>query len=86
MNNKLFLSIDNINLAWRDPNFELLATPDFPFFMRGNIGPAWYDTYTTINNEGAFIMEEIDNVMNIKSIGSYLKFLFIIEWRCQNSL
>lgn len=31
--------------------------------MPGNVGPAWYDTYTTINNEGTFIMEEIDNVL-----------------------
>ncbi|GJQ68944.1 hypothetical protein Trydic_g6130 [Trypoxylus dichotomus] len=52
---------DNIHLAWRDPNFELLASPNFPFFMPGNVGPAWYDVYTTINNEEAFIMEEIDN-------------------------
>ncbi|KRT82274.1 hypothetical protein AMK59_3785, partial [Oryctes borbonicus] len=35
--------------------------PNFPFFMPGNVGPAWYDVYTTINNEGAFTMEEIDN-------------------------
>ncbi|XP_022920704.1 cobalamin trafficking protein CblD-like [Onthophagus taurus] len=59
--NKSRKSQDNTHLAWRDPNFELLASASFPFFMPGNVGPAWYDLYTTINNEGSFLMEEIED-------------------------
>lgn len=50
-------------LAWRDPSFELLApTSDFPFFLPGSVGLAWYDTQTTVQTRHEFIMEQIEKV------------------------
>lgn len=57
------LFLEDTHLAWRNPNFDLLASQNFPFFMRGNIGPAWYDTYTTIQNDGIFVMQQLQNVL-----------------------
>ncbi|XP_018324241.1 methylmalonic aciduria and homocystinuria type D homolog, mitochondrial [Agrilus planipennis] len=49
------------HLVWRDPNFEILASPNgFPFFLPGNIGLAWYDKYTTVQSEVLFSMEEVN--------------------------
>jgi len=47
---------DDTNLAWRDPNIEILTSKCFPFFLPGNIGPAWYDTQTTIKSNANFIL------------------------------
>lgn len=49
-------------LAWRDPNFELLASPSgFPFFLHGNVSPAWYDRNTTAQTDHLFVMEQIED-------------------------
>ncbi|KAF5282988.1 hypothetical protein FQA39_LY04859 [Lamprigera yunnana] len=54
---------DNSSLVWRDPNFELLASPSgFPFFLPGNVSPAWYDKRTTALTNHGFVMEQIDEV------------------------
>ncbi|XP_050513940.1 cobalamin trafficking protein CblD-like [Diabrotica virgifera virgifera] len=52
---------DSCNLVWRDPSFELLAANEFPLFLRGNIGIAWYDTQTTVRSQHELIMEQIDD-------------------------
>ena len=31
------------------PNWELLAPRGYRFFLPGNTGPAWHDTYTTVH-------------------------------------
>ncbi|KAF5301596.1 hypothetical protein FQR65_LT08901 [Abscondita terminalis] len=54
---------DKSNLVWRDPNFELLASPSgFPFFLPGNTSPAWYDKKTTAQSNNSFIMKQIDKI------------------------
>lgn len=56
-NNKLEKS-----LAWKDPNFELLASnSDFPYFLPGNIGIAWFDKSSSLKSDHEFIMEEIND-------------------------
>jgi len=55
---------DSCNLVWRDPSFELLTDHEFPLFLRGNIGLAWYDTQTTVKSPHELIMEQIDNASN----------------------
>lgn len=62
MHNKSSFLLEDTHLAWRDPNFDILASQSFPFFMPGNVGPAWYDTHTTVQNEGSFIMQQLQNV------------------------
>lgn len=55
--------LDAGSLVWRDPNFEILASPSgFPFFLPGNISPAWYDKHTTVQTNDMFVMEQIDDV------------------------
>lgn len=44
----------------------LAPTSDFPFFLPGHVGVAWYDTQTTIQTRHEFIMEQIENVRNRK--------------------
>ncbi|KAF2893645.1 hypothetical protein ILUMI_12528 [Ignelater luminosus] len=52
---------DEGSLVWRDPNFEILASPSgFPFFLPGNVSPAWYDKRTTVQTDHSFIMEQIE--------------------------
>ncbi|KAK4883681.1 hypothetical protein RN001_007000 [Aquatica leii] len=54
---------DKSSLVWRDPNFELLASPSgFPFFLPGNISPAWYDKKTTVQTDNTLVMKQIDEV------------------------
>lgn len=49
------------NWKWKNPNFEFLASNNYPFFMNGNVGPAWYDKHTTLDLDSSckFIMEEV---------------------------
>ncbi|CAG9857780.1 unnamed protein product [Phyllotreta striolata] len=51
---------DACNLVWKDPSFELLTTNEFPLFLRGDIGLAWYDTQTTAKTPHELILEQID--------------------------
>ncbi|KAK9884647.1 hypothetical protein WA026_007482 [Henosepilachna vigintioctopunctata] len=50
-------------LVWKDPNFEILASAsasDFPFFLPGNVGLAWYNKQTTLRTpQHEFIMKEV---------------------------
>ncbi|CAH1112956.1 unnamed protein product [Psylliodes chrysocephalus] len=52
---------DACNLVWKDPSFEILTANEFPLFLRGNIGLAWYDTQTTVKSHHELIMEQIDH-------------------------
>ncbi|XP_056636543.1 cobalamin trafficking protein CblD-like [Diorhabda carinulata] len=55
---------DSCNLVWRDPSYELLAATEFPLFLRGNIGLAWYDTQTTVKSSHELVLEQIDDGSN----------------------
>ncbi|GLV43992.1 uncharacterized protein CBL_12712 [Carabus blaptoides fortunei] len=49
---------DIANDAENNPNYELLAlTKGFPFFMPGNVGPAWHDLYSTVHKSNLVIDE-----------------------------
>ncbi|XP_044756670.1 cobalamin trafficking protein CblD isoform X2 [Coccinella septempunctata] len=51
-------------LVWKDPNFELLASTssvDFPFYLPGNVGLAWFDKKTTLRTpHHKFVMKQKD--------------------------
>ncbi|XP_017786864.1 PREDICTED: methylmalonic aciduria and homocystinuria type D homolog, mitochondrial-like [Nicrophorus vespilloides] len=57
---------DNVTtLAQRDPNIEILTSKNFPFFLRGDVGPAWYDVHTTVSDEKVLLLPEDERSGNI---------------------
>lgn len=52
---------DTNHLVWRDPSFELLTSNEFPLFLRGDIGLAWYDSQTTVKIQYELVMEQVLN-------------------------
>ncbi|KAL3277278.1 hypothetical protein HHI36_012628 [Cryptolaemus montrouzieri] len=67
------LSKNEEPLVWKDPNFEILASSatEFPFFLPGEVGLAWFDKQTTLHTQHEFIMKQNhDKEMNDEIICS----------------
>lgn len=57
----LFIALKNDTNI--NPNYELLAlTKGFPFFLPGNVGPAWHDLYSTVHRKSNNLIHQIAKV------------------------
>lgn len=63
-----------------DPNVDMLVqSKGFPFFLPGNVGPAWQNKYTTVQNE-KITMKYIPQVKIIVCINISYPFLLNTFW------
>lgn len=74
--------VDITNDGENSPNYELLAlTKGFPFFMPGNVGPAWHDLYSTVHKNN-LVIHEITKVINNSAL-PILFYTYVYNTFCE---